>query len=116
LWSKHRFLAAQFEAYLEDDLWLGLARHSNAMARRLADGFVGLPGVSLTHPVEANEIFPHLPEKVISGLEGDGFEFYRWPGPDPELVRLVTSFSTTVEEVDAFLASARKHADESERA
>jgi threonine aldolase len=110
LWSKHRFLAAQFDAYLEGGLWLETARHANAMARRFADGLVAIPGVALAHPVEANELFPRLPEAVIAGLERDGFVFYRWPGPDPTLVRLVCSFDTTAAEVDAFLASARRHA------
>ena len=43
LWSKHRFLAAQMEAYLSDGLWLDCARHSNAMAARLATGLAALP-------------------------------------------------------------------------
>ena len=62
---------------------------------------------SFTYPVEGNELFPSMPEKVIAGLEGDGFVFYRWL---PGVIRLVTSFATPVEDVDAFLTSARKHA------
>src|SRR5579883_354407 len=65
LFSKMRFLSAQLEAYLADDLWLRNARHANRMARRLADGVAGLPGVRLRHPTEANEIFVELPEPVI---------------------------------------------------
>jgi threonine aldolase len=110
LWSKHRFLAAQFDAYLADGLWLETARHANAMARRLADGIAAIPGARLAFPVEANELFPHLPERAIEGLERDGFAFYRWPGPDPTLLRLVTAFDTEPAQVDAFLASARRHA------
>jgi threonine aldolase len=107
LWSKHRFLAAQFDAFLEDDLWLKNARHANAMAKRLAEGLAGLPNISLTQPVEANELFPAMPEAMIAVLQADGFVFYRWSGAT---IRLVTSFSTTIDDVDAFLASARKHA------
>ena len=110
LWSKHRFISAQFEAYLADDLWLEMASHSNSMAQRMAEGLSELPGVVLNHPVEANELFPSLPEKMIVGLEEDGFSFYRWPGTDPGMLRLVTSFVTRQEEVEDFLASARKHA------
>lgn len=110
LWSKHRFLAAQFDAYLEDGLWLELAAHANAMARRLADGLSALPGASLAYPVEANEVYPVLPEAAIAGLERDGFGFYRWPGREG-LIRLVTAFSTRAEEVDAFLESAGRHAN-----
>jgi threonine aldolase len=105
LWSKHRFLAAQFDAMLENDLWLENARHANAMARRLADGIGTLPDATIVYP-EANELFPVLPENVVAGLEQDGFVFYRWPGGS---IRLVTSFATTVESVDAFLDSARRH-------
>lgn len=112
LWSKHRFLAAQFEAYLADDLWLDLAHHANDMAQRLATGLAELPGVTFLHPVEANELFPQLPEPMIAGLEADGLVFYRWPSPLSGLVRLVTSFATRPEEVEAFLTSARKHAND----
>ncbi len=110
LWSKHRFLAAQFDAYLEDDLWLATARPANAMARRLADGLAAVPGGRIMHAVEANEIFVRLPEPIIAGLERDGFVFYRWPGPMPGLLRLVTAFDTEPAQVDAFLASAARHA------
>ncbi len=79
------------------------------MARRLADGLSSLPGASLAYPVEANEVYPVLPEAAIAGLERDGFGFYRWPGREG-LIRLVTAFSTRAEEVDAFLESAGRHA------
>lgn len=110
LWSKHRFLAAQMEAYLADDLWLANARHSNAMATRLADGLRGIAGVSFRDAVEANELFVRLPEKALQGLERDGFAFYRWPGVDLQLIRLVTAYDTQAKDVDAFIASARRHA------
>ena len=106
LWSKHRFLSAQFEAYLEDDLWLKNASHSNAMAKRLADGLSVLPDISMIHPVEGNELFPAMPETVIAGLENDGFVFYHWM---PGVIRLVTSFLTSMEGVDAFIESAKRH-------
>lgn len=109
LWSKHRFLAAQFDAYLHDDLWLSLARHANAMARRLADGLAAIPGVSIPSPVQANEVFPALPQEVIAGLQNDGYMFYPWPIL-PGMIRLVTSFATTAEEVDALVSRASLHA------
>ena len=110
LFSKMRFLGVQFEAYLENDLWLRNARHANAMARRLADGLTAVPGARLHHPVEANEIFVSLPEPAIAGLEADGFLFYHWPGDDPTLLRLVTSFTTLEADVDALVTRARRHA------
>jgi len=110
LWSKMRFLAAQFDAYLADDLWLANARHANAMAAELMRGLSALPAARIEHPVQANEIFVTLPEPVIRGLEGDGFRFYRWLGDGSALLRLVTSFNTEPKAVAAFLASARRHA------
>ncbi len=112
LFSKMRFLSAQLEAYLADDLWLANARHANAQAAHLAEGLAGLPGARLLHPVEANEIFVVLPAPVIEGLFAAGFQFYRW-GPEAEskaesAVRLVTAFDTASEDVEAFLAAARR--------
>ncbi len=79
LFSKGRFASAQFEAQLTDGLWLRLAGHANAMARRIADGLAGIPGIGLLHPVEANELFVLMPAPVIDALEKAGFLFYRWP-------------------------------------
>lgn len=111
LFSKMRFLSAQLDAYLADDLWLRNARHANAMAARLAEGLAALPGVALLHPVEANEIFARLPEAMIEGLLAGGFAFYRWGPPANHEVRLVTAFDTDPADVDAFLAAARGLAD-----
>ena len=102
--SKMRFMSAQLEAYLTDDLWLRHARHANAMARRLGDGLAGLPNVKLRHPVEANEVFAELTEPMIAGLQASGFAFHRWEG---SCVRLVTAFNTAAADVDAFIAAAR---------
>ncbi len=87
LFSKMRFLSAQFEAYVTDDLWLRNARHANAAAARLARGLREIPGIRLRHPVQANEIFAELPEPMIAGLEQAGFVFYRWEGNCIRLVR-----------------------------
>ena len=110
LFSKMRFVAAQFDAYLEDGLWLKLAAHANAMAGRLAKGLEGIPGASFRHPVEANEIFVTLPEPVIRGLEDDGFQFHRWIGETATLLRLVVPFNARPGDIDAFALAARGHA------
>jgi threonine aldolase len=104
LLSKMRFISAQLDAYLRDDLWLRNARHANAMAARLAAGLARLPDARLLHPVEGNEIFVALSEATISRLGAAGFGFYRW-GAEPVL-RLVTAFDTDSKHVDAFLAAA----------
>ena len=75
LLSKHRFIAAQMDAFLADDLWLNLARHANAMADRLSDGLAaaGFPPV---WPVEANEVFAILPKVTCERLRAAGAAFY----------------------------------------
>ncbi|MCZ6495533.1 MAG: low specificity L-threonine aldolase, partial [Alphaproteobacteria bacterium] len=102
-------LAAQFDAYLTDDLWLENARHANAMAARLAAGLAAVPGARLAYPTEANEVFVALPPTIIAGLEGDGAQFYRWGGENAPVLRLVCAFDTAPEAVDTFITSARKH-------
>jgi threonine aldolase len=105
--SKHRFIAAQMEAYLADDLWLKLARHANDMADRLSEGLTQT-GMKPVWPVEANEVFVRLPRAVDERLRQAGASYYPWEdsGAAP-LVRLVTSFASTVEEVERFIAIAR---------
>ena len=117
LLSKHRFQAAQFEAYLADDLWLALARHANAAATRLGAGLAaaGLPPV---WPVEANEVFVALPPAADARLRRAGATYHHWdtdslpagatPAAGAQLVRLVTSFASTDAQVDEFIALARE--------
>jgi len=107
--SKMRYIAAQLEAYLKDDLWLRNARHANAMASRLGAGLARIKGARLVHPVEGNEVFVELPEPVIAALGQAGFGFYRW-GAEPVL-RLVASFNTKPEDVDSLLATTAHHAE-----
>lgn len=103
--SKSRYLAAQMEAWFEDGLWLQLATQSNAMATRLAEELPAL-GAGLSHPVQANILFPHWPQGTSSRLRAKGAQFYDMPAPEGrEGARLVTSWSTTEADVDAFLAA-----------
>ena len=116
LLSKHRFVAAQFEAFLTNDLWLKLARHANAMADRLSDKLAAA-GMKPVWPVEANEVFALIPRAACDRLKAQGAAFYERMAdglpasagvkPDSVLVRLVTSFATTTAEVDQFAALAR---------
>jgi threonine aldolase len=107
LWSKMRFLAAQFDAYLEGGLWLRLAAHANAMAARLAAGLAALDGVEICHPNETNEVFVTFPGDVADRLRAAGAAFYPWVMPgDPfagRMNRLIASFRTSEEDVDRFL-------------
>jgi len=103
---KSRFLAAQLSAYLRDDLWLRNARHANAMAARLSVGLSAIPGVSLIHPTEANEVMVALPEIVVDRLVSGGVRFQRAWRPEPFHHRFVCSWAATVEQVDATIAIA----------
>jgi threonine aldolase len=116
--SKMRYLAAQFGALLEDELWLRNARHANAMARRLADGIDGVPGVRLRHPVESNGVFAALDPALVEPLQRE-WNFYVWdsdghaadgsdgPFSRASVVRWMTAFDTTEDDVDAFVTDIR---------
>ncbi|GLS86395.1 L-threonine aldolase [Cypionkella aquatica] len=105
--SKHRFLSAQFEAYLTDDLWLQLATQANAMGARLAQG-VAVAGARHQYPAQANMMFPEWTLGTHARLEAAGAAYYQMPAaPGMEAARLVTSWNTTEAEVDQFLAALR---------
>jgi threonine aldolase len=101
--SKMRFLSAQFEALLTDDLWRRNASHANAMATRLAAGLAVLPGVSLVQRAEANGVFVRLPVDAIGPLQAVS-PFYVWEEPD--VIRLMCAWDTAPADVDAFVAAA----------
>ncbi len=103
-YSKMRYLSAQLEAYLKDGLWLELASHANAMARRLADGMSSHPEVTLLAPVEANLVFLDMPTGIISKLRASGFPVET--GRSGNGVRLVPSYATTTEDVDRLVDAA----------
>lgn len=106
--SKHRYLSAQMDAYLTDGLWLDLAARANASAARLEHGLIQA-GARLVHPRGGNMLFAELPRAQHEALRAAGAVYYDWPGahgdgpPDQMLqARLVTSWSTTEAQVDAF--------------
>jgi threonine aldolase len=101
--SKMRFLAAQFDALLTDELWLRCARHANKMAASLAQAVDGLPGLSITRPVQANAVFATLPPEATTRLQ-EQFPFYVWDEASGE-VRWMCSWDTTEEDVGAFAAA-----------
>jgi len=112
LWSKARFLSAQLLAYFQDGLWLRHARHANAMTATLARGLAPIPSLSFLRPPEANELFIVIPDAWVTGLEQEGFGFYRWglPTPDGVTIRFVTSFATQAEDVENLVAAVRRTA------
>ena len=102
LGSKMRYLSAQLDALLSDNLWQRCAEHANAMARRLADAVQSAPGVRITQPVEANAVFAILDRAVTERLQRE-WPFYVWDEETGE-VRWMTSWDTRPEDVDAFAA------------
>jgi threonine aldolase len=113
LFSKHRYLSAQMDAYLTDGLWLDLARRANASAARLEAGLTGA-GVTLVHPRGGNMMFAEFPKTAHAALRAAGAVYYDWPGepdaviaPDAAQCRLVASWSTTDAHVETFVETLR---------
>ncbi|MBB4121985.1 threonine aldolase family protein [Martelella radicis] len=113
LFSKTRFISAQLDAYLTDDLWLNLARHSNAMAERMRIAFRTSAKARLAWETQSNEVFIILPKSAAEAARKAGAQFYDWLTPadqpglvaeDEVLARCVTSFATTEAEVDRFVS------------
>ena len=108
LLSKSRFIAAQFQGYLSNDVWLKNARNANHMAKRFSNGIASLPGVDLAYPTQSNEIFVKMPKNIVDSLAKDGI-FVNDEELDGKAVRFVTSWNTTELEVDQLLDILNKH-------
>ncbi|MGK7378815.1 threonine aldolase family protein [Planococcus sp. 1R117A] len=106
LGSKMRFIAAQFDCLLTDNLWQENASHANRMARLLADGLQNFIGITVTQPVESNAIFASMPKSQIEELQKT-YAFALWNAAINE-IRLVTSFDTTEEDIETFLSHVEK--------
>jgi len=111
LYSKSRFIAAQFSAYFDGDLWLDTARHANAMIARLAERIRASTKVRLAWEPQANELFAIMAKDTADALTARGAVFYPWKRPHGyagaiaeggTLCRFVTSFATSAEEIDRF--------------
>jgi threonine aldolase len=102
LFSKMRFVSAQFLAYFNDELWKKNALHSNNMARLLEQEVRKIPAIQLTQEVDANGIFAIVPAKIIPLLQEKYF-FYMWDEHRSE-VRWMTSFDTREEDITNFAA------------
>ena len=102
--SKMRFLAAQLDALLTDELWLRCAAQANAMAALLADRVDGVPGVTITRPVQTNAVFARMPSRdAIAALQLE-YDFYVWDERSDE-VRWMCSWDTTEEDVKRFASA-----------
>ena len=104
--SKMRFISAQFEALLSNDLWRQNAAHANRMAQILAKELEKIPQIEITQKVESNGVFARVPRKYIPQLQKRYF-FYVWDEAISE-VRFMTSFDTTEEDISDFVALIKK--------
>jgi threonine aldolase len=105
--SKMRFLAAQFDALLEGELWRSNASHANTMAKRLGEAVAAIDGAEIAHPVQANGVFVTLPAAAIEALRDAlpaALAFYVWD-EEAGTIRLMCSWDTTEEDVDGFLGA-----------
>ena len=115
LFSKHRYLSAQMQAYLSDDLWLRLAGHANTMAAELSRGVMQTEGAKLLHPTQANAVFAAWPRAGHRRVQDAGGHYYFWPfnqslegdGAVNLSARLVCNWSTTQEDIEAFVAAVK---------
>ncbi len=108
LCSKMRFIAAQFLALLDGELWRENAARANAMARLLAQELADAPGVRITQATQTNAVFAALAPRVIESLQ-QRFAFYTWDH-EQGVVRFMTSFATTEAEVRTFARAVRQAA------
>ena len=102
LLSKMRFVSAQLEAYISNDVWLRNAKHANKMGKKLSEGLNSKSNIELAYPTYANEVFAKLPRAIIEHLNSEGYKMN-----EEELggkaVRLVTAWNTKESDVDQLL-------------
>lgn len=101
--SKNRFIAAQFEAMLTNELWRGTASHANAMAQELYSALKQYPQVRVTNPVQANAVFAEIPREWYEPLQ-EHFPFYVWKESTHE-VRLMCAWDTQKDDIEKFSAA-----------
>ena len=104
--SKMRFLSAPWIGMLRDGAWLRHAAHANDMARRLESHMRGLPRIEVAFQVQTNAVFATIPDAIVQGLYQRGWKFYTNVGVD--YARLMCSWDTTPEDVDAFAADLKE--------
>ena len=104
LLSKMRFVSAQLDAYISNDVWLRNATQANKMGKKLSDGLKDHSDINLAYPTEANEVFATFPRNKIDHLNSEGYQINEdeWDG---KAVRLVAAWNTQDTDVDHLLNS-----------
>ena len=107
LFSKHRYLAAQMDAYLSDDLWHDLATRANARCDQLVQGLQGA-GLRVLNETHGNMVFFEMSRGAHKAVMAQGADYHLFDtpeGPDDEtaVARLVCDWSLSPEQVAQFL-------------
>ena len=104
LLSKMRFISAQLEAYISNDVWLRNARNANSMAKLLSEGFAKFPDIKLAYTTQSNEVFVHLPSSIIDLLNAKGYNVSE-DELDGKSVRFVTAWNTVSDDIEKLLST-----------
>ena len=104
LLSKMRFVSAQLDAYISNDVWLKNAKQANEMGKKLSDGLVKHNSIKLAYPTQANEVFAKFPREMIEHLNSLGYKMNE-DELDGQAVRLVAAWNTLNSDVESFLES-----------
>ena len=104
LLSKMRFVSAQLDAYISNDVWLKNAKQANEMGKKLSDGLVKHNSIKLAYPTQANEVFAKFPREMIKHLNSLGYKMNE-DELDGQAVRLVAAWNTLNSDVESFLES-----------
>ena len=104
LLSKMRFVSAQLEAYISNDVWLRNARNANAMAKLLSEGLAKFPDIKLAYTTQSNEVFVHLPSSIIDLLNAEGYNVSE-DELDGKSVRFVTAWNTVSDDIDKLIST-----------
>jgi len=104
LLSKMRFVSAQLEAYISNDVWLRNARNANAMAKLLSEGLAKFPDIKLAYTTQSNEVFVHLPISIIDLLNAEGYNVSE-DELDGKSVRFVTAWNTVSDDIDKLIST-----------
>jgi len=102
LLSKMRFVSAQLEAYISNDIWLRNAKHANLMGKKLSEGLDANQNIELAYPTDANEVFAKFPKPIIEHLNSEGYKMNQ-EELDGKAVRLVAAWNTKESDVDQLL-------------
>jgi threonine aldolase len=97
-----RFVSAQLEAYISNDVWLRNAKHANKMGKKLSEGLNSNQNIELVYPTEANEVFAKFPKTIIEHLNSEGYKMNQ-EELDGKAVRLVTAWNTQENDVNQLL-------------